>query len=128
MKDFVSINLDVFQCSCTEKGRQCAAEFTRARAFAPLLKTLERKNPGGVTLEVIAANAICAFHARILAWVRTDVVRMDDVLSKYFELAKKAREEEKEQRRLLAEKQRRRERWLIANTSHFSQKLKAALR
>jgi hypothetical protein len=119
--------LEVFRCSCTERGRQCSSEFTRKYAFVPLLKTLERKNPGSVTLEVIAASAICPFHARILSHFRTDVVRMDEVLDKYFEPANKERDEERQKKQAAAEKERKRKRARIANSSEFTTKLWQAL-
>lgn len=120
--------MEVFECSCTERGRKCASEFTRTNAFAPMLKTLTRKNPGGVTMETIAESAICPFHARILKLVRTDIVRMDDVLSKFFELTRRAREEERERHRFAEEKARRHARWLAATTTTMGQALQAALK
>lgn len=124
----VTFNHEVFRCSCTERGKQCASEFTRTNAFVPLLKTLVRKNPGGVTLDTIAASAICPFHARVLSYVRSDVVRMDAVLDKFFELLRETREADKNKQKVRAEKQRRYDRWVSANTSVFGQKLDAAFR
>lgn len=127
MKNFV--NLETFRCSCTGRQERCYVQFTRINAFAPMLKTLERKNPGGVTLETIAANAICPIHQRMLTQAgRADIVRLDQVVAEFSERARKAREEERQQQHFLEEKARRRKRWFIANTSDFSLKLKQALK
>jgi hypothetical protein len=120
--------LAVFQCSCTERGRPCASEFTRVNAYAPMFKTLERKSPGGVTLEVIIAGAICPFHAHMLNYIRTDIVRMDDVLSVYFARRRRFLEREAEIEHQTQERRRKRQRWVSATTSELSVKLQEALK
>jgi hypothetical protein len=123
----VTQQLDVLECSCTVRGRQCLSLFPRKEAFAPMWKTLEQKNPGGVTLEVIANNAICPTHARILGRVRTDIVRLDEVVDKLYEPVRKARQEKLERQRSIEALQRRREPGRIAHTPVFGEKLKQAL-
>ena len=99
---------EVFECSCTERGRKCPSQFTRANAFVPMMKMLERKNPDGVTLQTIVKNAICPFHARMLRYFRTDIVSMNELLSEFFERSRKARTEEEALKRRVAEWQNRR--------------------
>jgi hypothetical protein len=118
--------IEVFRCSCTLKGEKCPCEFTRMHAFVPMLKTLWRKNPGGVTLDTIVSSAICAFHARMLGYVRTDIVRMEQALAEFVELTSKARKHQQRQQQW-QEDQQRRQRWLSRRTSPLAEKLKAVL-
>ena len=87
------VNLETFRCTATERGKLCVCEFTLANAFTYSIKTLVRRNPNGVTLRTIASNGLCPFHARLLATVRKDIRRMDNVLSEFRSRVKKARGE-----------------------------------
>ena len=118
--------VEVFRCSCTLKGELCPCEFTRMHAYVPMLKTLWRKNPGGVTLETITGSAICAFHAKMLSYVRTDITRMATVLREYVELQQKALGYQRRQRQW-QEGQQKAARRANARKSDFSLKLKAAM-
>ena len=87
------------RCSYIGRGHACVSELNHANAFAPMLKTLVRKNPTGITLETIAESAICPFHARVLGRVRTDIVRFDETVAKFSELVRAARETKQGRRR-----------------------------
>ena len=75
---------ETFRCHITVKGQQCPCDLTMANTFTYTLTTLDQKAAReGVTVDArfLATQAICPWHGRLLARIRRDVVRMDNVVN-----------------------------------------------
>ena len=85
--------LETFRCSIKVRGEQCPCEMTVVNTSVFSTRTLGKSHPEGVTLDTIASNAICPWHARLLMHHRGDVCTMASVLEKFRKMVHEARGE-----------------------------------
>jgi hypothetical protein len=118
------VNLETFRCACTEEnGQRCPSDFTAAVAFVPTLTVLAHRGQGPVTLEMIAQNAICPFHARFLEATGQDISPLTEAVANFTWITRRAKRADQ---RILAAKEVAR-RAKVACTTTMGYALRTAL-